>query len=111
VSSLHRAGVAADTSSTCTGTGSGRATALLPERDECRRAEVGGVIGPLGLGAIVGNHVTGNVGILAHVVQNRQVTWQSPLTNRLLLEAGLGGRTSRPGARSRLRAIHAISSA
>ncbi len=38
----------------------------------------------------VGDHVTGNIRIPAHAVQNRQVTWQSPVTNKLLLEAGLG---------------------
>ena len=48
------------------------------------------VIGPLGLGGLTATTSPETAGYLRTLVQNRQVTWQSPVTNRLLLEAGLG---------------------
>jgi hypothetical protein len=59
--------------------------------DACRdQPESGAVVGPLGLGgltATTGPEVAGN---LSTLVQNRQVTWSSTATSRLLLEAGMG---------------------
>ena len=50
----------------------------------------GSVVGPLGLGGLSATTSPETSGYLRTTVQNRQVTWQSPVTNRLLLEAGLG---------------------
>ena len=48
------------------------------------------VVGPLGLGGLSATTSPETSGYLRTTVQNRQVTWQSPVTNKLLLEAGLG---------------------
>jgi hypothetical protein len=58
--------------------------------DACREQSEGSVIGPLGLGGLSATTSPETSGYLRTTVQNRQVTWQSPVTNRLLLEAGLG---------------------
>ena len=53
-------------------------------------SQTGSVVGPLGLGGLSATTSPETSGYLRTTVQNRQVTWQSPVTNRLLLEAGLG---------------------
>jgi len=58
--------------------------------DACREQSEGSVIGPLGLGGLSATTSPETSGYLRTTVQNRQFTWQSPVTNRLLLEAGLG---------------------
>src|SRR6185436_17269416 len=58
--------------------------------DACREQKDGAVIGPLGLGGLSATTSPETSGYLRTLVQNRQVTWQSPLTNRLLLEDGMG---------------------
>ena len=58
--------------------------------DACREQSEGSVIGPLGLGGLSATTSPETSGYLRTTVQNRQVTWQSPVTNRLLLDAGLG---------------------
>jgi len=47
-------------------------------------------IGSLGLGGLTATSSPETAGYLRTLVQNHQVTWQSPTTNRLLLEAGVG---------------------
>ena len=71
--------------------GSGPATvprSLPATRAESSQTE--SVVGPLGLGGLSATTSPETSGYLRTTVQNRQVTWQSPVTNRLLLEAGLG---------------------
>src|SRR5262245_43092716 len=58
--------------------------------DACREQKDGAVIGPLGLGGLSATTSPETSGYLRTLVQNRQVTWQSPMTNKLLLEAGMG---------------------
>ena len=58
--------------------------------DACREQSDGSVVGPLGLGGLSATTSPETSGYLRTTVQNRQVTWQSPITNQLLLEAGLG---------------------
>src|SRR6185295_1034185 len=46
--------------------------------------------GSLGLGGLTATSSPETAGYLRTLVQNHQITWQSPTTSRLLLEAGLG---------------------
>jgi hypothetical protein len=59
--------------------------------DACRvQPSSGAVIGPIGLGGLSATASPETGGYLHVLVKNTQVTWSSPVTNRLLLEAGLG---------------------
>ena len=58
--------------------------------DACRTQSDGSVVGPLGLGGLSATTSPETSGYLRTLVQNHQITWQSPATNRLLLEAGVG---------------------
>ena len=69
------------------------------------------VVGALGLGGLTATTSPETAGYLHTLVKNSQFTWSSPVTNRLLLEAGLGtyraagGRSnSRATTRAALRA-------
>ena len=88
---FHRAGIAAEQVQRPLGHGSCRAT--VPRSHPATRAassRTESVVGPLGLGGLSATTSPETSGYLRTTVQNRQVTWQSPVTNRLLLEAGLG---------------------
>ncbi|HUK35411.1 MAG TPA: carboxypeptidase-like regulatory domain-containing protein, partial [Vicinamibacterales bacterium] len=65
----------------------------------CRQQDRSGAfVGALGLGGLTSQTSPETSGYLGHtLIQNRQVTWQSPVTNKLLLEAGLGSYRSRWG--------------
>jgi hypothetical protein len=58
--------------------------------DGCRTQPDDAVVGSLGLGGLTATTSPETAGYLRTLVQNRQVTWSSTATNRLLLEAGLG---------------------
>jgi hypothetical protein len=58
--------------------------------DGCRTQPDDAVMGSLGLGGLTATTSPETAGYLRTLVQNRQVTWSSVVTNRLLLEAGLG---------------------
>jgi hypothetical protein len=59
--------------------------------DACRtQSQDGAFVGSLGLGGLTATSSPETAQYLRTLVQNHQVTWQSPVTNRLLLEAGLG---------------------
>jgi Carboxypeptidase regulatory-like domain len=59
--------------------------------DSCRnQPESGAVVGSLGLGGLTATASPETAGYLHTLVKNSQFTWSSPVTNRLLLEAGLG---------------------
>jgi hypothetical protein len=58
--------------------------------EACREQPDGAVMGALGLGGLTATSSPETTGYLKTLVQNRQITWSSPVTNRLLLEAGLG---------------------
>ena len=59
--------------------------------DACRaQSQDGAFVGSLGLGGLTAAASPETAGYLRTLVQNHQITWQSPATNRLLLEAGLG---------------------
>src|SRR5262245_57775888 len=64
--------------------------AAFTQGDACREQSDGSVVGPLGLGGLSATTSPETSGYLRTTVQNRQLTWQSPMTNKLLLEAGLG---------------------
>ena len=58
----------------------------------------GAFIGALGLGGLTSTTSPETSGYLGHtLIQNRQFTWNSPVTNKLLLEAGVGSYRSRWG--------------
>ena len=66
--------------------------------DACRtQPESGAVIGSLGLGGLTATSSPETAGYLRTLVKNRQYTWSSTATNRLLLEAGLGTYMARWG--------------
>jgi hypothetical protein len=66
--------------------------------DGCRtQPDSGAVIGALGLGGLSATTSPETSQYLRTLVQNRQVTWSSPVTNRLLLEAGLGSYVAKWG--------------
>jgi hypothetical protein len=57
----------------------------------CReQPESGAVVGPLGLGGLSSTTSPEVAGYLHTIQRVQQITWTSPATNRLLLEAGLG---------------------
>jgi hypothetical protein len=59
--------------------------------DGCRtQPDSGAVVGSLGLGGLTATSSPETAGYLRTLVKNTQLTWSSPTTNRLLLEAGLG---------------------
>jgi hypothetical protein len=55
------------------------------------------VVGSLGLGGLTATSSPETAGYLHVLVQNRQFTWSSPATNKLLLEAGLGSYVAKWG--------------
>jgi hypothetical protein len=60
-------------------------------QEACRnQPSSGAVIGPIGLGGLSATASPETGGYLHVLVKNTQFTWSSPVTNRLLLEAGLG---------------------
>ena len=72
--------------------------AVTADADACRtQPDSGAVIGALGLGGLTSTTSPETSQYLRTLVQNRQVTWSSPITNRLLLEAGLGSYYARWG--------------
>jgi hypothetical protein len=59
--------------------------------DACRtQSTSGAVVGAIGLGGLTAASSPETTGYLHTLVKNSQFTWSSPVTNRLLLEAGLG---------------------
>jgi Carboxypeptidase regulatory-like domain len=74
--------------------------AVTTDADACRTqpdASENAVIGSLGLGGLTATSSPETAGYLHVLVQNRQFTWSSPVTNRLLLEAGLGSYVAKWG--------------
>lgn len=64
----------------------------------CRnQPESGAVVGALGLGGLTATTSPEVAGNLDTLVRNQQVTWSSTVTNRLLLEAGMGLYTAKWG--------------
>jgi hypothetical protein len=63
----------------------------------CRNQPDDAVIGAIGLGGLSATTSPETTGYLRTLVQNRQVTWSSTVTNKLLLEAGLGSYIARWG--------------
>jgi hypothetical protein len=59
--------------------------------DACRaQTQSDAFYGSLGLGGLTATSSPETAGYLRTLVQNHQLTWQSPTTSRLLLEAGVG---------------------
>jgi hypothetical protein len=72
--------------------------AVTTEADACRtQPDSGAVVGSLGLGGLTATSSPETAGYLHVLVQNRQFTWSSPVTNKLLLEAGLGSYVAKWG--------------
>ena len=72
--------------------------AVTTDGDACRtQPDSGAVVGSLGLGGLTATTSPETAGYLHVLVQNRQFTWSSPVTNRLLLEAGLGSYVAKWG--------------
>jgi hypothetical protein len=72
--------------------------AVTTSADACRtQPDSGAVVGSLGLGGLTATSSPETAGYLHVLVQNRQFTWSSPMTNRLLLEAGLGSYVAKWG--------------
>ena len=72
--------------------------AVTTDGDACRtQPDSGSVIGALGLGGLSATTSPETAQYLRTLVQNRQVTWSSTVTNRLLLEAGLGSYVAKWG--------------
>ena len=71
--------------------------AAFGSADGCRTQPDDAVLGSLGLGGLTATTSPETAGYLRTLVQNRQVTWSSTLTNRLLLEAGLGSYVAKWG--------------
>ena len=66
-------------------------SAITTSGDACRtQPSSGAVVGSLGLGGLTALASPETAGYLHTLVKNSQFTWSSPVTNRLLLEAGLG---------------------
>jgi len=63
----------------------------------CRDQPDNAVIGAIGLGGLSATTSPETTGYLHTLVQNRQFTWSSAMTNKLLLEAGLGSYIARWG--------------
>jgi hypothetical protein len=61
------------------------------DADACRTQSASDAFyGSLGLGGLTATSSPETAGYLRTTVQNHQITWQSPTTSRLLLEAGVG---------------------
>ena len=72
--------------------------AVTGSADACRtQPSSGAVVGALGLGGLTATTSPETAQYLHVLVQNRQFTWSSPMTNRLLLEAGLGSYVAKWG--------------
>jgi hypothetical protein len=71
--------------------------AVTADADACRSQPDGAVMGSLGLGGLTATSSPETAGYLHVLVQNRQFTWSSPVTNKLLLEAGLGSYVAKWG--------------
>jgi hypothetical protein len=72
--------------------------AFATEGEGCRhQPDSGAVVGALGLGGLTATTSPETSQYLRTLVQNRQVTWSSTLTSRLLLEAGLGSYVAKWG--------------
>ncbi len=71
--------------------------AVTTDADACRTQPDDAVMGALGLGGLSATTSPETSQYLHVLVQNRQFTWSSPLTNKLLLEAGLGSYTAKWG--------------
>ena len=72
--------------------------AVTTNADACRsQPDSGAVVGSLGLGGLTATSSPETAGYLHVLVQNRQFTWSSPATNKLLLEAGLGSYVAKWG--------------
>jgi Carboxypeptidase regulatory-like domain len=72
--------------------------AVTQNADACRsQPDAGVVVGALGLGGLTATTSPETAQYLHLLVQNRQFTWSSPVTNKLLLEAGLGSYEARWG--------------
>jgi hypothetical protein len=72
--------------------------AVTTDADACRtQPDSGAVVGALGLGGLSATTSPETSQYLHVLVQNRQFTWSSPVTNKLLLEAGLGMYTAKWG--------------
>jgi hypothetical protein len=65
--------------------------------DGCRNQPDDAVMGAIGLGGLSATTSPETTGYLHVLVQNRQFTWASTMTNKLLLEAGLGSYIARWG--------------
>ncbi len=66
-------------------------SAFTGDADACRvQSKDDAFYGSLGLGGLTAISSPETAGYLRTLVQNHQLTWQSPTTNRLLLEAGVG---------------------
>ncbi|HVG73432.1 MAG TPA: TonB-dependent receptor, partial [Vicinamibacterales bacterium] len=63
----------------------------------CRGQSDDAVYGAIGLGGLGATTSPETTGYLRTLVQNRQFTWSSPVTNKLLLEAGLGSYVAKWG--------------
>jgi hypothetical protein len=63
----------------------------------CRGQSDDAVYGAIGLGGLGATTSPETTGYLRTLVQNRQFTWSSPATNKLLLEAGLGSYVAKWG--------------
>jgi hypothetical protein len=71
--------------------------AAIGSGDGCRDWPDDAVIGAIGLGGLGATTSPETSGYLHVLVQNRQLTWSSTATNKLLLEAGLGSYIARWG--------------
>src|SRR5262245_57369311 len=72
--------------------------AVAGTAEGCRtQPSSGAVVGALGLGGLTATTSPETAQYLHLLVQNRQFTWSSPVTNKLLLEAGLGSYEARWG--------------
>ncbi|HKE83068.1 MAG TPA: carboxypeptidase regulatory-like domain-containing protein [Vicinamibacterales bacterium] len=72
--------------------------AVTTSADACRtQPDSGAVVGALGLGGLTATTSPETAQYLHVLVQNRQFTWSSPVTNKLLLEAGLGSYVAKWG--------------
>ena len=66
-------------------------SAFTSSGDACRaQNDTSAFVGSLGLGGLTAAVSPETAGYLHTTVKNTQITWSSPVTNRLLLEAGLG---------------------
>jgi hypothetical protein len=66
-------------------------SAYTSSADACRtQSDSNAFVGSLGLGGLTATASPETAGYLRTHVKNTQITWSSPTTNRLLLEAGLG---------------------